>query len=111
MKTSRIVRHGCFVLGWTLLWNWLTLAPATAQQSRAEQPLDLSGLVRQAMEHNPEIHAAPTPPARLSRTISSCWWTSSSLLTLQENDLEWRGEMVEHEKALARIEEIIGSLP
>lgn len=58
MKTSRIVRHGCFVLGLTLLWGWLTLAPATAQQARAEQPLDLSHLVHQAMEHNPEIHAA-----------------------------------------------------
>jgi cobalt-zinc-cadmium efflux system outer membrane protein len=35
----------------------------------------------------------------------------SSLLTLQENELELHGEMVEHEKALARLEEIIGSAP
>jgi outer membrane protein TolC len=35
----------------------------------------------------------------------------SSLLTLQENELELHGEVVEHEKALARLEEIIGSAP
>jgi cobalt-zinc-cadmium efflux system outer membrane protein len=35
----------------------------------------------------------------------------NSLLTLQENELELHGEIVEHEKALARIEEIIGSTP
>ena len=35
----------------------------------------------------------------------------SSLLTLQENELELHGEMAEHEKAMARIEEIIGSIP
>lgn len=58
MKTSRIVRHGCCLLGLTLLWSWLTLAPTAAQQSRAEQPLDLRGLVHQAREHNPEIQAA-----------------------------------------------------
>jgi outer membrane protein, heavy metal efflux system len=35
----------------------------------------------------------------------------NSLLTLQENELELHGEMVEHEKALARLEEILGSPP
>jgi outer membrane protein TolC len=35
----------------------------------------------------------------------------SSLLTLQENEIELHSEMAEHEKAMARIEEIIGSLP
>lgn len=35
----------------------------------------------------------------------------NSLLTLQENQLELHGEMVEHEKAVARLEEIIGSTP
>lgn len=35
----------------------------------------------------------------------------NSLLTLQENQLELHGEMVEHEKAIARLEEIIGSTP
>jgi outer membrane protein TolC len=35
----------------------------------------------------------------------------SSLLTLQDNELELHGEVVEHEKAVARIEEIIGSTP
>jgi len=35
----------------------------------------------------------------------------NSLLTLQENELELHGEMVEHEKAVARLEEIIGSAP
>jgi outer membrane protein TolC len=35
----------------------------------------------------------------------------SSLLTLQENELELHGEITEHEKAVARIEEIIGSVP
>jgi hypothetical protein len=35
----------------------------------------------------------------------------SSLLTLQENELELHAEMAEHEKAMARIEEIIGSAP
>jgi outer membrane protein TolC len=35
----------------------------------------------------------------------------NSLLTLQENQLEWHGEMVEHEKAIARLEEILGSTP
>jgi outer membrane protein TolC len=32
----------------------------------------------------------------------------NSLLTLQENELELHGEMVEHEKALARLEETVG---
>jgi outer membrane protein TolC len=35
----------------------------------------------------------------------------NSLLTLQESELELHGEIVEHEKALARIEEIIGERP
>ena len=35
----------------------------------------------------------------------------SSLLTLQENELELHGEITEHEKAVARIEEVIGSVP
>jgi cobalt-zinc-cadmium efflux system outer membrane protein len=35
----------------------------------------------------------------------------NSLLTLQENELEFHGEMVEHEKALARLEGIIGETP
>jgi outer membrane protein TolC len=35
----------------------------------------------------------------------------NSLLTLQESELEHHGEIVEHEKALARIEEIIGDPP
>lgn len=35
----------------------------------------------------------------------------NSLLTLQENQLELHGEMVEHEKAIARLEEILGSTP
>ena len=35
----------------------------------------------------------------------------SSLLTLQENELELHGEIIEHEKALARLAEIIGSVP
>ena len=35
----------------------------------------------------------------------------NSFLTLQENQLELHGEMVEHEKAIARLEEILGSAP
>jgi outer membrane protein TolC len=35
----------------------------------------------------------------------------NSLLTLQENELELHSEMVEHEKAVARLEEIFGSAP
>jgi cobalt-zinc-cadmium efflux system outer membrane protein len=35
----------------------------------------------------------------------------NSLLTLQENEIELHGEMTEHEKALARLEEIIGEKP
>jgi hypothetical protein len=35
----------------------------------------------------------------------------SSLLTLQDNEIELHAEITEHEKALARIEEIIGSVP
>jgi outer membrane protein TolC len=35
----------------------------------------------------------------------------NSLLTLQENQLELHGEMVEHEKAITRLEEILGSAP
>ena len=35
----------------------------------------------------------------------------SSLLTLQDNELELHGEITEHEKALARLEEVIGSAP
>ncbi|WP_367026460.1 hypothetical protein ABZN20_00695 [Methylococcus sp. ANG] len=35
----------------------------------------------------------------------------NSLLTLQENELEFHGEITEHEKALARLEGIIGETP
>lgn len=35
----------------------------------------------------------------------------NSLLTLQENELEYHSELVEHEKALARLEGIIGATP
>lgn len=35
----------------------------------------------------------------------------NSFLTLQDNQLELHGEMVEHEKAIARLEEILGSTP
>jgi outer membrane protein TolC len=35
----------------------------------------------------------------------------NSLLTLQENEIELHGERVEHEKALARLEAIIGEQP
>lgn len=35
----------------------------------------------------------------------------NSLLTLQENELEFHSEMAEHEKALARLEGIIGETP
>jgi outer membrane protein TolC len=35
----------------------------------------------------------------------------SSLLTLQDNELELHGEIAEHEKALARVEEVIGGTP
>jgi outer membrane protein TolC len=35
----------------------------------------------------------------------------SSLLTLQDNELELHAEIAEHEKALARLEEILGSRP
>ncbi|CAI8860624.1 MULTISPECIES: TolC family protein [Methylococcus] len=35
----------------------------------------------------------------------------NSLLTLQENELEFHGEITEHEKALARLEAIIGETP
>ncbi|WP_434101611.1 TolC family protein [Methylocaldum gracile] len=35
----------------------------------------------------------------------------NSLLTLQDNEIELHGEMTEHEKALARLEEIIGERP
>jgi len=35
----------------------------------------------------------------------------NSLLTLQENELEYHSEMAEHEKALARLEGIIGETP
>jgi outer membrane protein TolC len=35
----------------------------------------------------------------------------NSLLTLQENELEFHGEMAEHEKALARLEGIVGATP
>ncbi|HLF96511.1 MAG TPA: TolC family protein [Methylococcaceae bacterium] len=35
----------------------------------------------------------------------------NSLLTLQENEIELHGEMVEHEKALARLEAIVGEQP
>ncbi|ETO93473.1 TolC family protein [Legionella oakridgensis] len=35
--------------------------------------------------------------------------TLNNLLTLQENELEWHGELAEHEKAIAEIEEITGT--
>jgi cobalt-zinc-cadmium efflux system outer membrane protein len=35
----------------------------------------------------------------------------SSLLTLQDNELELHGEITEHAKALARLEEVIGGVP
>jgi outer membrane protein TolC len=66
------------------------------------------------------LHDAIIPQARLTLESAQAGYAVgtidfltllSSLLTLQENELELHAEITEHEKALARIEEIIGSVP
>ncbi len=78
-----------------------------AQAERAEQ---LVKLLRDAI----------IPQSRLTLTSAQASYTVgkvdfltllNSLLTLQENELEFHSEMAEHEKALARLEGIIGEAP
>ena len=44
------------LLGLIVLWSWS--GAASAVEERAEQGVDLSALIREAVEHNPEIQAA-----------------------------------------------------
>ncbi len=53
--TRRYRGWGC--LGLTLLWTWYVVAPGVNAQPGA-QYLELHALLREAMEHNPDIHAA-----------------------------------------------------
>jgi cobalt-zinc-cadmium efflux system outer membrane protein len=78
-----------------------------AQSERAEQLVKLLG-------------EAIIPQARLTLASAQAGYAVgkvdfltllNSLLTLQENEIERHGEMVEHEKALARLEAIIGEQP
>lgn len=79
----------------------------TAQEERAAQ---LVKILRDAI----------IPQARLTLAAAQAGYAVgnvdfltllNSLLTLQENEIELHGEMVEHEKALARLEAIIGEQP
>lgn len=78
-----------------------------AQSERAEQLVKILG-------------EAIIPQARLTLSSAQAGYAVgkvdfltllNSLLTLQENEIERHGEMVEHEKALARLEAIIGEQP
>ena len=78
-----------------------------AQVQRAEQ---LITIIREAI----------IPQARLTLEAAQAGYAVgkvdfltllSSLLTLQDNELELHSEIVEHEKALARLEEFIGRTP
>lgn len=78
-----------------------------AQAERAEQLVKL-------------LTDATIPQSRLTLTSAQASYTVgkvdfltllNSLLTLQENELEFHSEMAEHEKALARLEGIIGETP
>jgi outer membrane protein, heavy metal efflux system len=78
-----------------------------AQVQRAEQLITI-------------IHDAIIPQARLTLEAAQAGYAVgkvdfltllSSLLTLRDNELELHSEIVEHEKALARLEEIIGRTP
>lgn len=78
-----------------------------AQAERAEQLVKILG-------------EAIIPQARLTLASAQAGYAVgkvdfltllNSLLTLQENEIELHGEMVEHEKTLARLEAIIGEQP
>lgn len=83
------------------------LSDNLAQVQRAEQLMTL-------------LHDAILPQARLTLESAQAGYAVgkvdfltllTSLFTLQENELELHGEITEHAKAIARIEEIIGSAP
>jgi outer membrane protein TolC len=83
------------------------LADNFAQAQRAEQLMAI-------------LQDAIIPQARLTLESAQAGYAVgnvdfltllSSLLTLQENELELHEEITEHEKALARIEEVIGGVP
>ncbi len=78
-----------------------------AQAERAEQLIKL-------------LRDAIIPQSRLTLTAAQASYTVgevdfltllNGLLTLQENELEFHSEMAEHEKAIARLEGIIGEAP
>lgn len=78
-----------------------------AQAQRAERLIDL-------------LKDAIVPQSRLTLAAAQASYAVgkvdfltllNSLLTLQENELEFHGEMAEHEKALARLEGILGEEP
>lgn len=78
-----------------------------AQAGRAEQ---LVKLLRDAIIPQSRLTLAS---AQASYAVGKVDFLTllNSLLTLQENELEFHGEMAEHEKALARLEGILGEAP
>ena len=78
-----------------------------AQATRAEQ---LVKLLRDAIIPQSRLTLAS---AQASYAVGKVDFLTllNSLLTLQENELEFHSEMAEHEKALARLEGIIGEAP
>lgn len=83
------------------------IADDMAQIERARQ---LIGLLEQAII--PQARAT-LDSARASYTVGKVDFLTllSSLLTLQESELDLHEQIVEHEKARARIEQIIGETP
>ena len=58
MKIYPIIRDVCCVLGLALLGSWQVGALAVAAPVDAEPRLELTSLVREVVENNPDIRAA-----------------------------------------------------
>ena len=58
MKIYPIIRDVCCVLGLALLGSWQVGALAVAAPLDAEPRLELTSLVREVVENNPDIRAA-----------------------------------------------------
>lgn len=86
------------------------LALITDNLAQAERAEKLVNLLKDAIIPQSRLTLAS---AQASYTVGKVDFLTllNSLLTLQENELEFHSEMAEHEKALARLEGILGERP
>jgi outer membrane protein TolC len=97
------------------LQDWWTVKQALSAQvqdnlARAQRAEELAKLLADALIPQARLTLAS---AQASYAVGKVDFLTllNSLLTLQENEIELHSEMTEHEKALARLEEIIGERP